>query len=150
MAHRRATDVPPKIAAERNARPHAWTKARPRDRTRGVRSHERLALRAQEIGFGVRENLENRFTIFFREVSEIRARILAGQHLAQTRIDAILDDRRQRVEPFGINQIAERILEEAMLEIEVAQRAALAIARASCRKISGERRGAFHRRSETC
>ena len=80
------------------------------------------------------QNLKDLSPILAGESRELGALFAAGQNLKQTVIDVFLGGRRQIVERRRIYEVAAGIFEDPFMQIEIAQRTALRIARAERRE----------------
>src|SRR5262245_55499235 len=97
---------------------------------RSTLSTDNLKVRGK-VFLGVLQDLDDRLTIGERQRRTVaRAALVAGQHRPHPPVDRIFRRRRQRVERGRVDQVAARILHDPAREIELVQRAALAVARA--------------------
>src|SRR5262249_6952036 len=99
-----------------------------------------LAPVRREIRRGVAEDFADGAAVTAGEVREFLRLVLARQHLPEPLVDIGLHLRRQGAEGLGGNQVAARILEQARLEVELAQAAAAAVEGAALRELRGEGR----------
>src|SRR5262249_41984691 len=90
---------------------------------------------AGEIRLGVAENLQDRAAVGRRQMTKGLARILVAQYLPQAAIDVLLHGRRHPLQRLRIDQIATRMDEQPMFEIEVTQRVTPRTARAALAKL---------------
>src|SRR5262249_24365613 len=93
----------------------------------------------REVRLRVGEDLQNGRAIVGSEMPEIRTLVLTAEHLAKSTMDVALHGVRQRIEAVRINQVAERVAEDMMLEVQIAERAAAAIARPGLGEFRGKR-----------
>src|SRR5687768_3002975 len=102
----------------------------------------------REIEFRIPQDLENRLPIRGGEPCVYGALFLAREHVPQSCVDGGLRGGRHPVEWRRVNEIAARVLEQSVPQIQVAQRPPLAIARAQRRKGRGKSRRPRNRAGE--
>src|SRR4051794_21694507 len=78
----------------------------------------------RQVALRFRENLTDGLARRWTERSKGGALIFAGEYFPEPRIKMLLHRHRQSVERVRVNQIAARVLEQARLQIEIAQRPA--------------------------
>src|SRR3954466_11726902 len=97
----------------------------------------------RQILLRIAKDFEDRLSHLRRQVRELLLLHLSRENVEQALIYVILRLLRQAVEAVGIDQVAQRVLEQPALKVEVAQAAALEIARAAGGEVLGECRGSF-------
>src|SRR5262249_4320727 len=99
----------------------------------------------RQIWLRLAQDVENRPSVLGRQVRGVGPRIPAGPQVPQAAENVLLHRRRQAVERRGVDEVAARIREQALLQVEVAQRALLSIARAALGELLCEAARAAHR-----
>src|SRR5262249_50303328 len=104
--------------------------------------------KCREGRLGVAENRQNFCPIFTPEAREGFALVLAAKYFEETLIDSLACGVGQVIEGGRVDHVTERVFEQALLQIEIAQRTAGVIARSALGKCFSEGRDALNRRFE--
>ncbi len=109
-----------------HSRCRRWTlgQARAEERSRSSGAED-----ARQILLRVSQDLDDRLTIRRRQPRVFRRRVGSGQDLPQTRVHGISRGVGQRTERIRVDHVAARIPEQPALQVEIAQRSPLAVAR---------------------
>src|SRR4051794_14184151 len=80
-----------------------------------------------EAWFGIQQDLQNCPAIGARQMCETRTVVLIGQHFPQATVDAVQSRLGQAVESLRVDQVTAGIAKDAPRQIELTQRAAMAV-----------------------
>src|SRR3989442_8310120 len=85
--------------------------------------------------FRIFQDFEDRFTVCFRKVRKVGARVFTGQDLAEPAINVVFQGIRHSIEGLGVDEITERGAKQPVLEIQLPKRAAAFITRSLAHEI---------------